>query len=64
MDRVRAFLRFAGKGDRKVLAVFATTATAAGSAVRYVRREVPGLPVHLFSVVEPDAETAALRGLP
>jgi polysaccharide biosynthesis protein PslH len=60
LDQVRAFLKFAGKGDRKALAVFATGAAPAARAVGYLRRQLPGLPVHLFSVAEPDPATAAL----
>jgi glycosyltransferase involved in cell wall biosynthesis len=60
VDQVRAFLKFAGKGDDRVLAVFATSATGAGSVVRYLRREVPDLPVWLFSTVAPPDSAAVL----
>jgi glycosyltransferase involved in cell wall biosynthesis len=60
VDQVRAFLKFAGKGDRKVVAVFATSAAGAGRAVRYLRRELPGVPVRLFSLEPPEASTAQM----
>jgi glycosyltransferase involved in cell wall biosynthesis len=60
LDRVRSFLKFAGKGERKVLAVFATSAEGARRAVRYLRRELPDLAVHLFAAAPPDSETASM----
>ncbi len=59
MSRLRDYLRLAGKGDRKVIAVFAVSAEAAGRAVRHVRSGVPGIPVWLFASEAPGAETAA-----
>jgi glycosyltransferase involved in cell wall biosynthesis len=60
LDQIRAFLKFTGKGERKVVAVFATSAPGAAAAVRYLRRELPDLPVWLFSVAAPDPDTASL----
>ena len=59
MSRLREYLRLAGKGDRKVIAVFAVSADAAGRAVRHVRAGVPDVAVWLFTMETPGAETAA-----
>ena len=58
MNYLRQFLKFTGKSDRKVLAVFATSSAGAATAVRYLNREVAGVPVWLFSTVPPQPETA------
>jgi glycosyltransferase involved in cell wall biosynthesis len=60
VDRLRPFLKFVGKGDEKVLAVFATSPANADRAVRYLRHEVPQVPVWLFASVAPLQDTAAL----
>ena len=60
MERVRNYLRLAGKGDERVIAVFAVSRECAASAVRYVRRNVPDVPVWLFAAQPPDPETAAV----
>ena len=59
MDQVRAFLKFAGKGDDRVLAVFATSTAGAAAAMRYLRCEVPDVPVWLFATIAPPADAAA-----
>ena len=53
-------LHFAGKSNRKVTAVFGFTASSCHQAVRYLARQQPGIPIWLFSTVQPTAELAAL----
>jgi polysaccharide biosynthesis protein PslH len=60
VDRVKAWLRFAGKGERKVTAVFAISPAAADRAVRYLRAQVPEIPVWLFATRPPSAATVEL----
>ena len=60
MSFVRALLRFAGKTEGKVIAVFAVSASDAGQSVRYVRNGAPDVPVWLFSLETPARETSAL----
>ena len=60
MDRIRPFLKFAGKGDRKVAAVFGVAPEHCDRAVRHVRRGAPEVPVWLFCSRQPWDETAAL----
>ena len=60
MSRFREYLALTGKGSRKVALVFAVSPQRCGEAVRYLRREVPDLPVWVFSASTPDAETAAM----
>jgi GT2 family glycosyltransferase/glycosyltransferase involved in cell wall biosynthesis len=55
-----ALLRFFGKGQDKVLAVFAISAADAHASVRYLRDGAPGVPVWLFSLEPPTHETAVL----
>jgi len=57
---VRKVLSLIGKTDRKVVAVFALDAAGAHAAVLHVRQGAPGIPIHLFSLVPPSAETKAL----
>ena len=57
---VRALLRLAGKGDSKVAAVFGFRQGNCHRAVAHVRAGAPGIPVWLFSTVEPGLETRAL----
>ena len=55
-----ALLRFLGKGERKVVAVFGFTPQACHSAVLHLRSGAPELPVLLFSQMQPLPETVAL----
>jgi len=57
---VRWLLRFAGKRERRVIAVFGCSPASCHTAVQYVRNGVPGLPVLLFTTAEPRPETASL----
>jgi len=57
---LRSLLRFAGKGERKVIAVFGSSPASCHTAVEYVRTGAPGLPVLLFATAEPLPETASL----
>jgi polysaccharide biosynthesis protein PslH len=56
----KALLRWAGKGDRKVAAVFGFAPEACHSAVVQLRKGAPEVPVWLFSTAQPLAETARL----
>lgn len=60
MDRIREFLKFAGKDEQKVTAVFGVSPDDCDAAVRYVRRGAPDVPVWLFASCEPWPGTAAL----
>ncbi|MFB3829152.1 MAG: glycosyltransferase [Bryobacteraceae bacterium] len=60
MERVREFLKFAGKSGGKVAAVFGVSAEHADRAVRHVRAGAPEVPVWLFSTREPWPQTAAM----
>lgn len=60
MSRVRAYLALTGKKGATVSAVFGVSPERCAAAVRYLRAGAPDAPVWLFSVTEPDAETAAL----
>lgn len=53
-------LQFAGKSDRKVIAVFGVSPEACDAAVRYIRNGAGGVPIWLFSTAAPLAETALL----
>ena len=57
---LRSLLKFAGKGERKVIAVFGSSPDGCHTAVQYVRTGAPGLPVLLFATAEPLPETASL----
>src|SRR5579864_8455492 len=57
---VRALLRFAGKTNCKVIAVFGRTPHACHTAVLYVRKQVPHIPVWLFVTSPPMPETRLL----
>ncbi len=48
MDRIREILKFAGKGNEPVAAVFAADAESGARAVAYLERELTGIPVWLF----------------
>jgi glycosyltransferase involved in cell wall biosynthesis len=60
VERVKAWLAFAGKGEQKVAAVFGLSPDSCDRAVRYLRRELPQMPVWLFITRPPRAETAGL----
>lgn len=60
MSRIRAYLAMAGKRGPKVSAVFGVSPDNCATAVRYLRRGAPEVPVWLFSVSPPDSDTAAL----
>ncbi len=60
MHRIRALLKRAGKGDRKVAAVFGISPEHCDRAVRHLHRGAPNIPVWLYSTREPFPETAAL----
>lgn len=49
MKGLRELLRLAGKGDRKVIAVFSDSAAAAEVAARHLRAGAPGVPLWLFT---------------
>jgi glycosyltransferase involved in cell wall biosynthesis len=56
---VKAWLRFAGKGEQKVLAVFGVSPQGCEQAVRYLRRQLPDIPVWLFCTATPLPDTVA-----
>ncbi len=58
--RLRSLLRRAGKGDKKVAAVFGASAAACHQAVLHLREGAPEVPIWLFTTVEPQPVTAAL----
>jgi glycosyltransferase involved in cell wall biosynthesis len=55
-----SLLHFAGKGNRKVAVVFGFTASSCHRAVRYLIQQQPGIPIWLFSTVQPTAESVTL----
>jgi glycosyltransferase involved in cell wall biosynthesis len=57
---VKSWLAFAGKGEEKVAAVFGVSPDKCDLAVRYLRRQVPHIPVWLFTTRSPLKETADL----
>ncbi|HYW47737.1 MAG TPA: glycosyltransferase family 4 protein [Bryobacteraceae bacterium] len=57
---LRSLLRFAGKGETKVAAVFGFNPESCYRAVAYLREGAPGVPIWLFSQAAPSEETAAL----
>jgi len=57
---LRSLLKFIGKGDRKVAAVFAQTPETCHRAVVHLRAGAPDVDVWLFSTQPVPAETAAL----
>ena len=59
MDRVKSWLRFAGKSERKVVAVFGVSPRRCAQAVGYFREHLPDMPVWLFCTAAPLPETAA-----
>jgi glycosyltransferase involved in cell wall biosynthesis len=58
--RLRSLLRRAGKGDKKVAAVFGASADACHRAVLHLREGAPEVPIWLFTTVEPLPETESL----
>ena len=60
MSRLHDYLCLAGKGDRKVFAVFAVSRDSAASAVRHLRAGSPEIPVWLFTTATPDPEVASV----
>jgi glycosyltransferase involved in cell wall biosynthesis len=58
--RLRSLLRRAGKGDKKVAAVFGADADDFHRAVLHLREGAAEVPVWLFTTVEPLPETEAL----
>jgi glycosyltransferase involved in cell wall biosynthesis len=56
----RGVLRLLGKGDQRAAAVFGHTAEACHQSVAHVHAGAPGIPIWLFSTIEPRPETAAL----
>ncbi|HWQ55035.1 MAG TPA: glycosyltransferase family 4 protein [Bryobacteraceae bacterium] len=60
MDRIRQFLKFAGKDGHKVAAVFGVSPNDCDAAVRHVRCGAPEVPVWLFASQEPWPGTASL----
>jgi polysaccharide biosynthesis protein PslH len=57
---VRSVLNSIGKGSRPVAAVFGFTPSACHQAVSYLCQQQPGIPIWLFSMVQPLSETRAL----
>jgi polysaccharide biosynthesis protein PslH len=55
-----SLLNSVGKSNRQVTAVFGFTPNACHQAVSYLCRQQRGIPVWLFSTVQPASETAAL----
>lgn len=60
MKLIKWLFRLLGKNQGKVIAVFAVSAVRAHYAVRYARTTAPEIPVWLFCLEPPEAETAAL----
>src|SRR5262249_17360415 len=60
MSALLAILKFAGKGESKGAVVFGSTPESCHRAVLHVRGGAPSVPVWLFAIAEPSAETVAL----
>jgi glycosyltransferase involved in cell wall biosynthesis len=58
--QVRWALKLIGKGDRKVAAVFGSSAAACHQAVLHVSRGAPGLPIWLYSTADLPPATISL----
>jgi glycosyltransferase involved in cell wall biosynthesis len=54
---LRPLLKFAGKGNRQVAAVFAFSPSACHKAVAYLSQRQPDVPIWLFSTARPMPET-------
>jgi len=59
-SQLQSWLRRAGKGEKKVASVFGASAPASHLAVLHLRDGAPGVPIWLFTAVEPLPETEAL----
>jgi glycosyltransferase involved in cell wall biosynthesis len=59
VERIQEYLSLAGKGDRKVAAVFSPDAADASRAIAHLQRGAPGIPVWLFTASTAPAEAAA-----
>jgi hypothetical protein len=59
--RAISLLRLLGKGDDKIAVVFAANADSGHEAVSYLTKEIPGLPVWLFSTMPPRGNGVALQ---
>jgi glycosyltransferase involved in cell wall biosynthesis len=59
VERIREYLKLAGKGDAKVAAVFCASPARALVAARHLQKGAPGLPLWLFTTRAPAAETAS-----
>src|ERR1019366_2887944 len=59
-SQLQSWLRRAGKGDKKVAAVFGASADASHRAVLHLREGAPEVPIWLFTTVQPLPETEAL----
>lgn len=59
MERIKGWLKFAGKSEQKVAAVFGVSPERCAEAVAYLRKELPDVPVWLFATCEPLAATKA-----
>ena len=57
---MKAALKFAGKSERKVAAVFGVTPQQCHKAVAYLSQGQPGIPIYLFTTRAPDSQTASL----
>jgi hypothetical protein len=55
---LRRLFHFAGKGDRKVIAVFGVSPDASQAAVHHVWQGSTGIPIWLFCTRPPPTETA------
>ena len=60
MERIREYLKLAGKGPRKVAAVFCADPRRSAPAIAHLRRGAPHVPVWLFTTEAPPEEAAAL----
>jgi glycosyltransferase involved in cell wall biosynthesis len=59
-DLLRSFLKYAGKGEKKVATAFGVSAEASHQAVLHLREGAPEVPVWLFTTVAPFPETEVL----
>jgi len=60
VDRVRAWLKFAGKNEHKVAAVFGVSPEQCHKAVEYLSQGLPEIPIKLFTTQEPGSVTRSL----
>lgn len=59
MERIREYLKLAGKGRRKVAAIFCADPRHSPPAVRHLRHGAPDVPVWLFTTAAPPLEASA-----